>query len=927
MISPLNTSLKKPQLSAASNSDNLSSPREIDASFWIALQIDESRLQALVDRALCSVRIGDWPSACADLTNAIALRPDLQEFHALLVKVVSQTQPLWALQLVDVFLDRFPDSPSLWSLYWSLTQSQGQSQAQSQAQSQELLQTRRFGSQPQQVKAQESTKAPDAVGCPASERLPSDRLPYVTDGGELRVILKLLAHQALAPRFLGVCHYDAQTSMVSGWALDLSAPSTPCALVIRSSSERGQLSGRLLADAPSALLQAAEVCAQSGGFKIRLAKPLDALHLTFVDGTPLLGSPLAPLAPIAINTHAHGELKNVHSSDQECVDVLVPVYNSAAQTLVCLMSLLNAKPHNRTVYEIIVLDDASQDPALLASLDELSRSGRITWIQRPANLGFIRNINRGMMLHAGRDVVWLNSDTRVTGDWLDRLRSVAYSRPRVASVTPFSNNGELMSFPQIREVYPTPSLAAQKSFDDLLTELDLSAQEIVVGCGFCFYVKRIALDDVGLLDELTLIKGYGEETDWCLRAQSRGWSHAGATNVFVAHAGGLSFGASKRWLANHNNTVIKRRYPFASEAYERFVTKDSLHKVRQTIQRHRLRQFTGENLVVDAQADLSHELQASSQKLEDAREIKLVWSKVGVDLKVTLWVSSIDPAIVMHYLLPEEADCLVQDLASLGIKTYQLRAVKALDASRFTGSEPLLPKPLIACLDALNLSRLFPEDSAASVKRSNRRSKKLEYFPLNILESLGDSLGVIDDDLTDPLVATSWCAWLKKITSGSYVSRTKRPFGYLLALQDTPAVREMQRTGLVGLVCLPKGLHREQWLKLLGVSYRVRAVKRAVNSGSDGSDNLSDWEALDGSSFVCLPCMSAKSWLQAMKVVVVSSKSPSKKVAVPARPKAKNNPKSRATPKSVATSKSRSKAKNVSDSLSERIAQLGFEYI
>ncbi|WP_244898743.1 hypothetical protein [Pseudomonas oryzihabitans] len=50
---------------------------------------------------------------------------------------------------------------------------------------------------------------------------------------------------------------------------------------------------------------------------------------------------------------------------------------------------------------------------------------------------------------------------------------------------------------------------------------DLSAPpEIEVGCGFCFYIKLCAPEQVGLLDEIQLKRGYGEETDWCLRAKA-----------------------------------------------------------------------------------------------------------------------------------------------------------------------------------------------------------------------------------------------------------------------------------------------------------------------------------------------------------------------------------------------------------------------
>ncbi|EPN68250.1 glycosyl transferase family protein, partial [Pseudomonas syringae pv. actinidiae ICMP 19096] len=88
--------------------------------------------------------------------------------------------------------------------------------------------------------------------------------------------------------------------------------------------------------------------------------------------------------------------------------------------------------------------------------------------------------------------------------------------------------------------------------------------------------KRKALDSVGYLDEVELLRGYGEETDWCLRARGLGWRHVGAPNVFVAHQGGISFGAEKALRVAHNNAILKRRYPDASSRYENFCLRDPI---------------------------------------------------------------------------------------------------------------------------------------------------------------------------------------------------------------------------------------------------------------------------------------------------------------------------------------------------------------
>lgn len=148
-----------------------------------------------------------------------------------------------------------------------------------------------------------------------------------------------------------------------------------------------------------------------------------------------------------------------------------------------------------------------------------------------------------------------------------------------------------MSFPESRFSHPMPSAREQARLDDQARLTDSPAMEIETGCGFCLYIKRKALDSVGYLDEVELLRGYGEETDWCLRARGLGWRHVGAPNVFVAHQGGISFGAEKALRVAHNNAILKRRYPDASSRYENFCLRDPIRPARQALQRARLAQL------------------------------------------------------------------------------------------------------------------------------------------------------------------------------------------------------------------------------------------------------------------------------------------------------------------------------------------------
>lgn len=400
-----------------------------------------------------------------------------------------------------------------------------------------------------------------------------EKIGSIHDPIELCHIFKLLSNEVDCelPYPIGVVNYDVSRRSITGWAFDLHHPERILNIRLKTKN----ISSVFKASLPCPLLIGAGLSIQHGGVSIQVPEPLEAVHVFFDDAQDeeLVGSPIAALPGLI------PPVLKVNSFESP-VDILVPVYKSKNATIECLESLFKAKSKNKTPHNIIVLNDCSPDSSLTESIDSLARKHDFLHIKRPANLGFIRNINRGMALHPERDIVWLNSDTRVHSNWLDRLRSVAYSAPDIASVTPFTNNGELMSFPKPLVAHPMPTPKQHAELDYLARRANLSPVELIMGCGFCFYVKRSALNDVGYLDEIELNRGYGEETDWCLRAKAKGWRHMGATHVFVAHSGGHSFGAEKALWAHQNNTVIRQRYPLAEHQFDTFVVADPLADAR-----------------------------------------------------------------------------------------------------------------------------------------------------------------------------------------------------------------------------------------------------------------------------------------------------------------------------------------------------------
>jgi GT2 family glycosyltransferase/glycosyltransferase involved in cell wall biosynthesis len=271
----------------------------------------------------------------------------------------------------------------------------------------------------------------------------------------------------------------------------------------------------------------------------------------------------------------------------DMIDIVVPVYAGLDETLRCIESVLATG-----TAELVVVNDASPDADLCYALENLARDGRITLLSNSANLGFPGAANRGMRLHGDRDVILLNADTEVFGDWLERLKAAAYSQADVGTATPLGESASIVSYPGGIAARRTAAEAAEiHSIAGLAN--DRRTVELPVGVGFCLYLKRACLADIGEFDEAVFSKGYGEENDFCLRAGRRGWRHVAATDVFVRHQGARSFAPVKAALQERNGHVLNRLYPVYDSLIAGFLSADPLLPARRAIDMERLPRIAG----------------------------------------------------------------------------------------------------------------------------------------------------------------------------------------------------------------------------------------------------------------------------------------------------------------------------------------------
>ena len=354
---------------------------------------------------------------------------------------------------------------------------------------------------------------------------------------------------------------------------------------------------------------------------------------------------------------------------QHPVDIIVPVYRGLADTRMCIDSVLAST--NQSPWRLVIINDASPEPEVTAWLRErAAQDSRITLLENRDNLGFVGTVNRGMALSDSNDVLLLNSDTEVANNWLDRIRRAAYGDSKVASVTPFSNNATICSYPRFCKDNRLPADYDTARLDALCAQTNPGAVvDVPTGVGFCMYIRRDCLAQVGLFDTENFGKGYGEENDFCQRAAKAGWRNLHLLDTFVLHTGGVSFGDSKSPREKAAMETLRRLHPRYESAVMAFVQADPAQPYRLALDVARITQAHRPVVLAvlhdRAGGTVRHVRELAQHLSEQAIFLTLT---PAPDRCVRLELAGKDEGFQLVFRLADQYQDLVQALTQLGVR-------------------------------------------------------------------------------------------------------------------------------------------------------------------------------------------------------------------------------------------------------------------
>lgn len=242
------------------------------------------------------------------------------------------------------------------------------------------------------------------------------------------------------------------------------------------------------------------------------------------------------------------------------VSLLIPTRNGLELLEACLASVAAVTRYLH--YEIVVIDNGSDDPACVAYLERQEREGRIARLRSEGEFNFSALNNLAARRCGGEVLCFLNNDVEaLTPGWLTELVSQAL-RPDVGAA------GAKLLYPDGTVQHggvllgggaPVDAVAGHLFHglareDPGYAERARQAQDLSAVTAACLATRREVFDEIGGFDERNLPVAFND-VDLCLRLRQAGYRIVWTPFAELRHHGSASRGDDHR----------RRRQGFAAE--------------------------------------------------------------------------------------------------------------------------------------------------------------------------------------------------------------------------------------------------------------------------------------------------------------------------------------------------------------------------
>ena len=199
---------------------------------------------------------------------------------------------------------------------------------------------------------------------------------------------------------------------------------------------------------------------------------------------------------------------------------------------VCAPCFASIEAYAPTASKILVKDAKAESPVGWKKIEDFiasRRAGCYGWRvlnAQPGPFCFARNVNLGIKLSPGKNVLICNDDVRfIHPETIEALEYALVKRPDIGIVSP-----------RIEGIVGNPIQRFAEPKSLVYSELRLAF--------VCVLISQEVIEDIGLLDEQFGNGDYGwDDVDYCLRAKKAGWKLAVNGEAVVKHGSSIKDGS------------------------------------------------------------------------------------------------------------------------------------------------------------------------------------------------------------------------------------------------------------------------------------------------------------------------------------------------------------------------------------------------
>ena len=256
------------------------------------------------------------------------------------------------------------------------------------------------------------------------------------------------------------------------------------------------------------------------------------------------------------------------SGKSPLVSILIPTRNSADLVRTCVESIV--KKTSYASYEIILIDNGSDEEASLSYFQDLAHQGTVRLLRDERPFNYSRLNNQAVEAAKGEVVVLLNNDTEVIAPhWLQNMVQLALL-PEVGAVGAklFYGNGSIQHAGVLLGIAGGAAHAYMEFPGDAVGHCNLALllRGYSALTGACLAVRKSLYLEVTGLDEQHLPVGYND-VDFCLKLRSRGYRNVWTPQALLYHHESLSRGMEdtpeKKARFWNELSLLKKRWPNA----------------------------------------------------------------------------------------------------------------------------------------------------------------------------------------------------------------------------------------------------------------------------------------------------------------------------------------------------------------------------